>query len=66
MKFQRGMTKRGPIKRELEEYKQNCLNTQFFPFSVVLSNKTIEFVASDLNQFKFVTQAIEEIIKLNN
>ena len=51
------------VKREQEEYKEKCLNARCYPFSLVLSDKTLELVSHDYFQFKFITEALEEMLK---
>ena len=40
------------VKKEKEEYKNLCLQAEYYPFSLVIDDKTLEFIASDQEQFK--------------
>jgi hypothetical protein len=50
-------------KRDQEEHREKCLQARYYPFSLVLSDKTLEFVCVDYVQFKVVTEALEELLK---
>lgn len=50
-------------KKELKEYKEACLSAKFYPFSLIFSDKQVEMVALDALQFKFLTEAFEELRK---
>ena len=51
------------VKREQEDYKERCINARCYPFSLVLNDKTLEFVSTDYVQFKFITEGMEELLK---
>jgi len=53
-------------KREKEEYREKCLRCELYPFSLVLESKTIEMVATDFYQFKFVSEGLEELARLKS
>lgn len=40
------------------------MNARFYSFSLVLSDKTLEFVCADYVQFKFMCDGLEELIKI--
>ena len=35
------------VRRDQEEHREKCLQAKFYPFSLVLNDKTLEFVCVD-------------------
>ncbi len=52
------------VKRDQDDYKDRCMQAKFYSFSLVLNDKTLEFVSGDYVQFKFLTEGLEEVIKV--
>lgn len=50
-------------KKEAVEYKERCMKASFYPFTLVFMDKQVEVVATDPLQFKFLTEAFEELRK---
>ena len=49
-----------------KEYSDACMNCKYFPFSIVLKDMTIDLVAEDFLNFKYLSQALDHLITNKN
>ena len=45
-----------------KDYSDACLNCKYFPFSIVLKDMTLDFVAENFLNFKYLSQALDHLI----